>query len=41
MQKKMARLLLFVFAFVIFGASLWQVYLIRDGKLCRLLFARK
>ena len=32
MQKKMARLLLFVFAFVIFGASLWQVYLIRDGS---------
>jgi hypothetical protein len=32
MQKKTARLLLFVFAFVIFGASLWQVYLIRDGS---------
>jgi hypothetical protein len=32
MQKKTARLLLFVFAFVILGASLWQVYLIRDGS---------
>lgn len=32
MQKKTARLLQFVFAFVIFGTSLWQVYLIRDGS---------
>ena len=32
MQKKTARLLPFVFAFVIFGASLWQIHFIRDGS---------
>lgn len=32
MQKKPVRLLLFAFAFVVFGASLWQVHFLRDGS---------